>query len=444
MGKKTTKSSPYLRDSKRSSFSDKFKKPSQMISSKLLNITIISAPVAFLSVFFLPNYFSISAGNKMIFSPADGNCVSEASGFGNHCFGDYGATINLIREVSNPWFEGSALGHYPPLNVILFRFFSDIQTTFSHTLALSLYLLTLLLSGLFPIWSASRKYDFQQRQSYLIFLGVLALPLLAAIDRGNAAVWAIPFLYLAVARLLEGRLNSSIVFLGIAIAIRPQLIIFLILYLLSREYIAILKTVALAATIYVLSFSIYLLSFDFKTFMIYIQNTRQYGSGVPGMWPPNLSLARGLKVTLEWFSVEAKDSTIILISTSLIICVFLCLYFLKEPFRVRNSVFLLIPLIFLLAPMTWYYYGSFLSIAFALLIKERVYFDELFDQQNLTYTYLGGLIITNSVLFIPILSDYNNIIQYLVPVYWLFFYISFVCQNFLSILRFGLRRNVGK
>lgn len=380
----------------------------------------------------------------MIFSPADGNCVSGASGFGNHCFGDYGATINLIREVSNPWFEGSALGHYPPINVILFRFFSDIQTTFSHTFALSLYLLTLLLSGLFPIWRASRKYDSQQRQSYIIFLGVLALPLLAAIDRGNPAVWAIPFLYLAVTRLLEGRLNSSIVFLGIAIAIRPQLVIFLILFLLSRKYLAFLKTITLAVILYILSFSIYLLSFDFKTLVIYFQNTRQYGSGIPGMWPPNLSLARGLKVFLEWFSIEANDNRIILISIFLIVCVLFCLFFLREPFRVRNSIILLIPLIFLSAPMTWYYYGAFLSIALAILIKERVHVDELFHQQNLTHTYLGGLIITNSVLFLPILNDYNNISQYLVPVYWLVFYISFVGQSLPSILRFGLRRNVAK
>jgi hypothetical protein len=94
--------------------------------------------------------------------------------------------------------------------------------------------------------------------------------------------------------------------------------------------------------------------------------------------------------------------------------------------------------------MTWYYYGAFLSIAFAIIIKERVHVDELFHQQNLTHTYLGGLIITNSVLFLPILNDYNNIIQYLVPVYWLVFYISFVSQSLPSILRFRLRRNVAK
>jgi hypothetical protein len=155
-------------------------------------------------------------------------------------------------------------------------------------------------------------------------------------------------------------------------------------------------------------------------------------------------LARGLKVSLEWFSVELKDDVIILISTSIIMCVLLCIYFLKEPLRIRNAVFLLIPLVFLLAPMTWYYYGSFLVVAIALLIKERLKINDLFRQQNLTYTYLGGLIITNSVLFLPVLTDYNNIIQYVVPVYWCIFYVSFTVQNLAVMIKSGLRNNASQ
>ncbi len=444
MAKQSRVSNRKLQQSRSSNSTSRLQAPTPTISTGLLNLTVIITPIAFLSVFFLPNYFSISAGNKMIFSPADGNCVLNTSGFGSHCFGDYGATINLIREIANPWFAGSVLGHYPPLNLIIYRFFSDLQPVLSHTLTLSLYLVTILLSGLYPIWSASRKYLLHERQSNILFLGLLALPLLAALDRGNNAVWAIPFLYLAITNLLEGKINRSIIFFSISIALRPQLVIFLILYLLSRRYLAFVKTFALVVSIYILSFTTYLLSFNFKTIVTHIQATRDFGSGVPGTWPPNLSLARGLKVSLEWFSVELKDDVIILISTSIIMCVLLCIYFLKEPLRIRNAVFLLIPLVFLLAPMTWYYYGSFLVVAIALLIKERLKINDLFRQQNLTYTYLGGLIITNSVLFLPVLTDYNNIIQYVVPVYWCIFYVSFTVQNLAVMIKSGLRNNASQ
>jgi hypothetical protein len=419
----------------------KSREPQHTIASRLLNITTMLTPIAFLCVFFLPNYFSISAMNKMIFSPADGNCVSGTSGFGNHCFGDYGATINLIRGFTNPWFEGSALGHYPPLNLILLRFFSDLELIFSHSWILPLYLITIIGSGLFPIWSASRKYEMHQRQGFILFLGLLALPLLAAVDRGNPAVWAIPTLYLAVTHILDGKTNRAVIFLSISIALRPQLIIFLLLFLMSKKYVASIKTLALTSAIYILSFVTYLASFDFKTLIVYLQATRNYGSGIPGIWPPNLSLARGIKVFLEWFSVKSTDSITILISVSLIFCALICIYFSTGTSRIRNGIFLLIPIVFLSAPMTWYYYGSFLLIVIALMIKERLQVSELFEQKNLTYTYLGGLIITNSVLFFPVLSDYNNLVQYLVPVYWATFYISFFVQSITIFVRAGLRLN---
>lgn len=377
----------------------------------------------------------------MIFSSADGNCVSGTLPFGNHCFGDYGTTINLLRVTDNPWFEGSPLGQYPPLNLIIFRFFSDLEQYVGNNFTLSFYLLTILLSGLFPLWSASRASKSDQRRKYILFLGLLSLPLLAAIDRGNNAVWAIPSFYLAVSNFLRGETNKSIIFLSVAIAFRPQLVFFLLLFLLTKKYIALIKICALTGLIYVLSFTIYLLNFDLKTMINYIQATKNYGSGIPGTWPPNLSLARGMKVFLEWFSVELQDSILILSSSLLIISTLVCVFFLKDPYRLRNAVFLLTPIVFLSAPMTWYYYGSFLVVVVALLVKERVKMNELFQSQNQTYTYLGGIVITNSILFLPILEDNNNLIQYLVPVYWMMFYISFISQSIFSFVKIGLAHN---
>jgi len=378
----------------------------------------------------------------MIFSAADGNCVKDSNAFGNHCFGDYGFLVNMIQPGLNPWSLDSGLGHYPPFTLLLTKVFSGFEVNLGHSVSLSFYLMTILLCGLFPIWHASRRLDVRQKTDNLVFLGLLTLPFLAAMDRGNNAIWAVPILYLALTNILRGNENQSVIFLSIAIALRPQLIFFILLLLCSKKFLTALKTIIVTTGIYVLSFTLYLKEINIQTYKNFIIAIRGYGSGIPEDWPPNLSLARGLKVITNWFSIEAADATIIVVSTAIIILVLFFICLTREPLKVRSASFLLIPLIFLAAPMTWFYYGTFLIIVTALMIKENVMMGDLFKNRSLTYGYVAGVFVTNTVLFIPVLNDHNNLIQYLVPVYWLVFYCYFIVQNLVYFVKVWVYPNV--
>jgi len=415
-----------------------------LIAPMLLRISVLMSPFAFLLIFFLPSYFPFTAGRIMVFSGSDGNCVAGEPTFGNHCFGDYGVPLNFIQDSENPWSIGSPLAQFPPLNMILMSLFAFISNSINNASSLTLYLTTILISVLYPIAHASRKLVKAEQRIYILFLGLLTMPLITAIDRGNNLVWSIPFVYLAILSIVGNRHDHAIVFLSLAMAIRPQNAIFLLLFLMSRHYVSILKTCVLTIIIYLLGFAIYLKHLDFEVLVIYLNAIIQYGSGIPGTWPPNISLARGIKVVLDWLSVETDDTVTILIANVIIFCALTCIIFLKGNLKITSGAILLIPIVFLAAPMTWYYYGTFLVIAVAVIIDKNLSIEDLFVQKNLSYLFVGGILMTNSVLLLPMLEDYNNLVQYLVPVYWLFFYISFITQSLLSTIKVRRNRNASK
>jgi hypothetical protein len=82
----------------------------RLISTHLLNLTVLSTPIAFFLIFLAPSYFSIVAASKMIFTGSDGNCVLGMRTLGVHCFGDYGTMVALTMPDINPWGEDSPLG----------------------------------------------------------------------------------------------------------------------------------------------------------------------------------------------------------------------------------------------------------------------------------------------------------------------------------------------
>jgi hypothetical protein len=399
---------------------------SNLIYLKLLSIVTTTTPFVILSLFFIPSYFPAVAAEKMIFSSADGNCVSAYVHLGKHCFGDYGAVILLMNQLPNPWENPNPLVTVAPLILIISKIFVFLNTLPSPGLVLVLYLGTLIYCSAYPLLHATKGLELKERFRIVSYLSIATLPVLAVIDRGNNSVWAIPFLYLGIVNLIEKNESKAILFMALAISMRPQIIIFLAIFFASKSFFAILKTMLLTIIIYAVSFSLYLQTMSIKPLLKWVDGLAQYGSGIPGDWPPSLSIARGVKVLLGSVGFSIKDASIIIFSYVLLLLVLLIIVAQHKVNGMVLTAILITPLLMLLAPVTWYYYGAYLQICIALLVKCEILSKDFPISKNFSYFFIFAIYLTLSVIYLPLRIDYNNLVQYVVPVIWLIFYLYYL------------------
>lgn len=397
----------------------------------ILRVQLISIPIGLLLVLLIPSYFNVIAARQMIFYGADSNCVTDGAAFGFHCFGDFGGLINWLNLHDNPWDTGSVSTPYPPLNMIIMDLFNSLTSMPTPGVLLGIYLLSLVISMALPLWWASSGLNLINRGILVLSLVLITLPGIAILDRGNNLVWSLPFLYKGLVSGLKGDSRRTILYLTIAIALRPQLVIFSLLFLALNQYRTFAKLAASTILIYVISF-MYFAGFDIlSTVKAYTYGILGYGSGIPDTWPPNLSLARGLKSFFELMSYEIEDSSIILISNFMMVMVALVVLFRYHERDYVELVIVITPLIFLMSAMTWAYYGTFLFIVMAIMMAEKSSIDELIlKSKRISYFYLICVSITLSTLFLPLLNSYENLVQFLVPIFWVFFYTNYLFHAF--------------
>jgi hypothetical protein len=381
----------------------------------LVKIQILSMPISLLIAILIPSYFNIQIARQMIFYGADSNCVIEGVAFGAHCFGDFGSLVNGINAYSNPWMDSPGATPYPPFSLIAMEIFSILSSLTKPGIALIIYLLSLVLAMVLPVWWATRKLSNYKRVLLSLIFTVATLPGLATLDRGNNLVWSLPFLYKGLNEITQGKFNRSIPFIAIAL--------FAVLFLLGREFASFFKLAATTSVLYLLSFS-YFTGFDFRETLIrYVQNLLAYGSGIPDTWPPNISLARGIKSILDLLSMTLSNQTIVLISNIFLILVISKIFLLYRKTGLLTAILTLIPTIFLLAPMTWAYYGTYLIVLIALMIAANSSVTSLGGGSKFFgVTYLLCISFTLSTLFLPFLINYENLVQFLVPILWTLHY----------------------
>ena len=80
--------------------------------------------------------------------------------------------------------------------------------------------------------------------------------------------------------------------------------------------------------------------------------------------------------------------------------------------------------------MTWYYYGAFLIVAIAMIIKENLTIEDLgFGRRSIGLLFVIAIWLTFTPMYIPIGVDFNNLIQMLVPICWTLYYITFLTSS---------------
>ena len=156
----------------------------------------------------------------------DGLCPTPESAIGVHCFGDFYAPMRVLtgEQGRNPWlldgsWNYSPLSNWPMLPLVILRGVLEWRTL----------LLTYLVGAVgATVWAAfvliRRSPEGKSSGSvlWLALVPVVSTPFLAAFDRGNTALVAVPLLMLGLSYLSRGQrgLWRTVVFL--LAALKPQ------------------------------------------------------------------------------------------------------------------------------------------------------------------------------------------------------------------------------
>lgn len=208
----------------------------------------------------LSSYFLFPFTSMFSLGPDDGWCEKEIEGVGVHCFGDFYHPL-IFANTDEPWNQPLAPPPYPP---IIMRFMS-IFVAFgpdNSRLPLIIYMAMSVISFAFPIFFLYLKKELS-RELTLIVLGVvfMATPIICTLDRGNSIAFCFPFAFFFFRACLLKQSNLSLIHLVILVQIKPQLIVFSLFFLITREFGLLLRSILLSA--FVLFFSFFLYPADF-------------------------------------------------------------------------------------------------------------------------------------------------------------------------------------
>jgi hypothetical protein len=270
-----------------------------------IGIMILSLMSAFLMSWIATNYFGASTSSVLSFAQADGWCSSTNPGLGIHCFGDYGYTITL--PLTDPYANWQFVPHsYPPLANAFFLPFRALAASGHGGIALALYEVVISLCLLVPILHLvhSLRPRLSGAAIAIAAVGPLTTPFLIAVDRGNNVCVLVPFIYIAYRAAMRGRFDLMVIVIVLMTNLRPQMILFAIVFLFARRYRHLLAAMLIAPVTLVMSFAMFGSSSitAFNHWLISISGYQDM-TAFPTTYPYNLSLSN----TVSWAAQEISS-----------------------------------------------------------------------------------------------------------------------------------------
>jgi hypothetical protein len=384
-------------------------------------------------------YLEINVFDSFLWVLSDGWCPppTESSFLKSHCFGDYGLTLHHFNQ-SNPWdeFSGLPVNPYPAVGYLTHFLFELIgNITNNSNIGQFLYILALTLSSFFPCVYIL-KSSIHNKVMKVLILSPLAGTLLFAIDRGNAVVFTIPFIFLAFKSYLEDNLNKLLLFIVILSILKPVFIILLCIFILYKSYSKALLGLGLVSVVHFISF----IQFTDKNsiwFILkkYLESLKYYSNyqSLENIYPYNISFTRGLvawsNVITDLSQLESKsflDFIILhknLISLIPLILISLLFYFFGSKLVVNKlGLFtFLLTVCISLSPITYQYY-----LVVYIPILAHIFLLKYSKENEIEKTFLDIILHFTTVLMIAFS---------VIPVIWLKFYLNDI-NNYLTTIFF--------
>jgi hypothetical protein len=207
--------------------------------SGLLIGTVLIAGGLSLTTGAIASYFGVDVVSSLSFTTPDGHCPDgnpATSGIGAHCFSDYYQIVEYTPS-ANPWSDHrsnySAAGMLP--NVVT-GWIGDLFN--SPRVGLITFLLLLTAALVTPAVWASRGKSITPRLVAIGAFGILTIPALSALDRGNSGALAVPALLAFLIAVRKGKFTAAVIAITAAALIRPQFLILIAVLWALRKLIA--------------------------------------------------------------------------------------------------------------------------------------------------------------------------------------------------------------
>lgn len=398
--------------------------PNEFIS-KYLHVQFLAIAIGIWSFYLIPQFLFVKITEKMSFYSSDAHCIEPMPLFGNHCFGDFGYQIEMVRAGKESW-GPPFFNNYPPLNSIVFLVLSFLVAQLGATTVVLLYSFVSIVCIVFPVWDASRKLTIQNRL-LLLFVGVFAtIPILNVIDRGNNVAWLVPVIYF-ISKYINTSHRYIIIFLCVlAISLRPQAAILLVILLTLRKFRETISIVFLSLVFNSVLFVIWDYKAVFANIRNMISSTISYGSGIPGDWPPNVSMGRGILNIMNIFHLNLTSTQIqflvYAVCTGIIIKMFL-----HKEIEIDQKLQIIIPLMFLVPAMTWWYYLVLLYPMLSIhTSSESTLVSVGLGSKKIGAFYLLVFCASMVPIYFPVTNNYTNLIQSLTPSLWFIQYLLYL------------------
>lgn len=264
--------------------------------SELLIAAVVIAGTILVLSSVVATYFGTDAFASLSFFSNDNRCPGEdvaGAGIGGHCFGDYYQVVDFTR-LPNPWVRYQS--NYSPSGMLpnmLFGWIGDVAGTPRAGLLAFLGLLALALAT--PALWASRGKVLSLRAFAVAAFGLLTIPALTGLDRGNNAPLAVPALLWFLVALKRGHLTQVAVAIGLATLVRPQFVILIAVLLALRKWRMSVATFVAVGASNLLAFLVWPEHFP-RTVVDFFISVARFGRqySMADSYPPNVSFGKGL------------------------------------------------------------------------------------------------------------------------------------------------------
>ena len=326
-------------------------------------ISILFYTGIFLSIF-IPSYFNWNLTEILSNRVKDGWCNPEKEGIGLHCFGDFYAPMGIAGN-QDPWRIG--VNPNPPFAMLIFKLFYTISNFTAPRFSLTLYILLIFCAFMLPAVHAWRK-SIKTYQIKLLYLSMYAMsmPAISLIDRGNIIAFTVPLVYFAYWFHKEKpQLAASL--LVIAVVIKPQLAIFMVLLLVIKQYRLFVLAVFSGLTLNLAGFLF------FKSPKISISNWIESIISYPAyagegkIYPVNVSLQNTLFLMDKALETNFAESWIITTASVLVLIYVASILFNLKQLSSDQLFYQIVILLLIAGGTVFSYYAVYLSLVFLFL-----------------------------------------------------------------------------
>ena len=293
-----------------------------------------------------------------------------------HYFGDWQNLLDVANQ-SNPYLLPNGPSQTPPLGNIFLKLLSTAGPRYSYMIFLGITLIIW-------IWlfrKATKSHPVLYTLLAVTLYFILTLPAIYSFDRGSLHIFAVGLIGVAWGMYLEKRHLISVAYFILAVSIKPQLSILLLLLLFRLDFRKIAR--AIIATISV-NFILILIFFaqpfrsavGFLNGTLFFTNANSGGyildsASLMGFLSRRIEGRYGTEHALNWMT---EHSEYLLVPSAILVLIIVPIMFFK-PINQRVKIFLVLSLLSLVIPASMHYTLTWASLAVIPFLTNKFNFE---------------------------------------------------------------------